>query len=74
MTSNFFLISFTNNHDILDNEFKTMIDRMLDGYDKTDDYELRKMIKHILAKDYYKKAVAWFNKFKDADWYRDDLT
>ena len=73
MTSNFFLISFTNEHDILDNEFKTMIDRMLNGYDKTDDYQLRKMIKHILATDYYEKAVAWFKKFKDADWYRDDL-
>ena len=73
MTSNFFLISFTNEHDILDNEFKTMIDRMLNGYDKTDDYELRKMIKHILAKDYYEKAKSWFIKFKDADWYRSDL-
>ncbi len=73
MTPNFFLISFTNEHDILDTEFKTMIDGMLNGYEKTDDYELRKNIKNILAKDYYEKAKSWFIKFKDADWYRDDL-
>ena len=73
MTSQFFLIDFMNRYDILDDNFKTMIDRMISGYEKTDDYELRMMIKHILSKDYYEKARTWFIKFKDADWYRDDL-
>ena len=66
-------IFFSNPQGIISGKFREMIDKLDSVRDKTDDYELIKMSKHILAKDYYKDALSWFRLFKDADWYRSDL-
>lgn len=50
-----------------------MIDKLEAVKEKTDDYELIKMSKHILAKDYYPEAILWLKRFKEAGWYKDDL-
>lgn len=66
-------IFFSNKYNITANKFKQMIDKLEAVREKTDDYELIKMSKHILAKDYYKDAKLWLVLFRDADWWRDDL-
>ncbi len=50
-----------------------MIDKYIECQAKTDDYELRMQIKYIIGRDYYKDAVSWFIRFKDAEWYKEDL-
>ena len=66
-------VKFMNPQNIMDYNFQEMIDKMITSQEKTDDYELRKMIKHILAKDYYQRAKEWLYKFGDAEWWREDL-
>lgn len=73
MQTNFFLIKFNNAQNIIDHDFQEMIEKMIESQAKTDDYELRKTIKDILAADYYEKAVSWLKKFGDAEWWREDL-
>ena len=62
-----------NDKNILDNKFIEMIDKLEKSLNNTDDYDIRKMIRQILAKDYYNDALLWFRLFKNADWYRLDL-
>ena len=50
-----------------------MIDKLEAVRDKTDDYELIQMSKHILAKDYYNDAKLWLVLFRNADWWKCDL-
>ena len=50
-----------------------MIDKLEAVREKTDDHEIIKQAKYILAKDYYEPAKSWLKLFKDADWYRSDL-
>ena len=46
-------IFFSNPDNIISHKFKEMIDKVEAVREKTDDYELIKMSKHILGKDYY---------------------
>ena len=66
-------IFFSNQYNITANKFKEMIDKLEAVREKTDDYELIQMSKHILAKDYYNDAKLWLVLFRNADWWRDDL-
>ena len=62
-----------NDNNILDNKFIEMIDKLETSLEKTDDYETRKMIRHIISKDYYLFAKKWLDVFREAIWYREDL-
>ena len=66
-------IFFSNPDGIVSHKFKEMIDKLESVREKTDDYELIKMSKHILGKDYYKDAKLWLVLFRNADWWREDL-
>ena len=66
-------IFFSNPDNIISHKFKEMIDKLEAVREKTDDYELIKMSKHILGKDYYKDAVLWLVLFRNAEWWRNDL-
>lgn len=50
-----------------------MIDKLEAVREKTDDYEIIKMSKHILAKDYYPEAISWLKRFSNSTWWREDL-
>ena len=67
-------VSFMNDKNILDNKFIEMIDKLESVREKTDDYNLILHTKLILAKDYYPEAVKWLTLFKDAEWWKEDLT
>ena len=66
-------ILFPNQYKIMDERFYNMIDKLEAVREKTDDYELIKMSKHILGKDYYKDAKLWLKRCGNHKWWRDDL-
>jgi len=66
-------IFFTNPFEILDAKFIEMTEKYIKLKNDIDDYFLLEEIRYVLGRDYYKDAKAWFNKFKDAEWWREDL-
>lgn len=67
-------IKFMNDKNIIDYDFAEMMDKLIESQSRTDDHELRMEIKRVLARDYYIKARDWLKRFKEADWYRCDIT
>ncbi len=67
-------IFFSNTQNLLDYKFSEMIDKWIECQSKTDDCYLRNEIKYILGRDYYKDALKWLQTFRDAEWWKEDLT
>lgn len=63
---------FSNSYDVYDLKLKELVTRW-DNYQNEIEGKLLDEVEYQLARDYYKFAKRWFDKFKNADWYRDDL-
>ena len=66
-------ILFSNVWEIENQNLTELINRWNKYNEIIDDYPLLQNIKIILGKDYFEKAKEWWNVFKNADWYREDL-
>ena len=67
----FFIPIFKDHTFVKDRNYMKMIDIFCDYAEIIDDYTTMKKIKSGLGKEYYSKALEWFNN--NEDWYRDDL-
>lgn len=63
---------FSNKFDVYDLKLKELVIRW-DEYQNEIEGKLLDEVEYQLGRDYYKHAKRWFDKFKDATWYRDDL-
>lgn len=64
---------FSNQYNIVDHKLNELVIRWDKYQNDIDSQTLLNQIKYTLAKDYYLMAKEWLNRFKDADWYREDL-
>ena len=65
---------FSNQYDISDINFERMMNKWNGFKNDIDDHILLQEIKYQLGRDYYKDAIIWLQIFRDAEWYREDLT
>ena len=63
---------FSNSYDIYDLKLKELVTRW-DNYQNEIEGKILDEIEYQLGRDYYVYAKKWLDKFKDAEWWRDDL-
>ena len=66
-------ILFHNQYNMFDAKLVEMIHMYTKYHSEIDSKTLLNEIDYVLAQDILKDAREWFNLFRDAEWWRDDL-